>query len=146
MLIVSICGGRYPRKIINDVYYLPGDIKRILYPYDVQQVSKAWESIRELIKNLSIAIQPVVSNIIAQYKEMAMRFEEQIQKEKVIGLAKLDTPSDMTMQEFINSMKKEFKEFRHDNDPLPRPTKIIKAAKVNKHVNKIIYHHIRSNC
>jgi len=145
-LIVSISGGRHPRIIKSNVYYLPGDVKGIIYPYDIRQIRKLWGDIKEIMKIVSISMQPAISNIIAQYREMAMKFDEQIQREKIIGLAKLDTPADRTIQEFIDSMKKEFREFKCDNDPLPRPTKIIKAAKVNKHVNKIIYHHIRSNC
>ena len=127
MLIVCRCGEGQHKKRIHDTYYLPGDIKRIFYPYDMEQLNEVWKSIRVFMEQFMRNMQPVLENVAKTLREMAKfsPFEEHISIKDVI---------------------KELEEKYLLREPLPRPSRIIKAVNLNKRVKKIIYYHVRSNC
>jgi len=110
-----------PRETIRYIYYLPGDIGRVFLPIDILQFYQLWESLRILKQQLAKITQPILDNLAKELREMAnlLPFKEDI---------------------------KELESKNLHREPLPRPLKAIKAINLNEHVNKIIYHHIRSNC
>jgi hypothetical protein len=147
-------------------FYLPGDAKHLPWYYackfelDMQKVrdltnnnqSKFGSMAKELSKiGNSIRIDLLAGMASSGIRELIRKNEERQDQmdafQYAMGiLTNENKPS--TLVELMDSLKKSMVDeyLVKKSKALPRPTKCVKASKVNRNVNKIIYHHIRSNC
>jgi len=144
-------------------FYLPGDAKHLPWYYackfelDMQKVrnlinnnqSKFEAMAREIGDSIRIGL---LAGIVPSELRELMKIKEERQDQMdafqyAMGmLADVEKPS--KLEELADLLKKSMNHECLTVNPksLPRPTKCVKASKVNMKVNKVIYHHVRSNC
>jgi hypothetical protein len=146
--------------MMQDKFYLPGDIKKCMPGYDAYKFESAMKKIRNLANNNQSKFEVMARELSSkiEYSIKIGLLKESIKKDEerqdqmdafqyAMGmLANQSKPS--KLEELADSLKKSIigECLAKKAKPLPRATKCVKASNVNRKVNKIIYHHVRSNC
>lgn len=121
----------------TEKYYLPGDTKCMILLYSCKTEDQM-KHIRVITANIAINIKLVCDEIKKQFKTIEIIINENIRKvvEERLG----------AIGSLKETLKEIYKKYPRDTNLFVRPTKIIKATRLNRKINKIIYYHIRSNC
>lgn len=161
--------------ILNNIYgdtmqnkfYLPGDIKKCMPGYYAYKFDSDMKKVRDLVNNNQFVFEKMATKfnemglamrsgllagmVSSGIRELMIRNEERRDQmdafQYAMGmLADVGKPSELEELGALLKKPMDYESLMVKPKSLPRPTKCVKASRVNRKVNKTIYHHVRSNC